>query len=302
MASKRPWYPQYPKDIATDLKYRALPRPAKLTYRELLDLLWLEGCRLPDDPEMLAASLHMEPEAFLADWERIQRPGYECFIPHPDQKGCLTNKRMLQEWRKASQIADTARENGRKGGRPKGAAVGAASGAAKEEAKEEADPAETRAVINKNPEQTRPKAIHSQSQNHKEKHKSPEPAPAQAPPEEELSRLRQRYHSSPGGREIMERTFAALASTRKSGKVAPSVLAGFLGWARGHSAESVLKGCRTYLDKGYAAEGKGEAYLKGIIRNLRPDQSRAGPCGPGNSVFEQMRQKLRAVEPGGAGG
>ena len=70
----------------------------------------------------------------------------------------------------------------------------------------------------------------------------------------------------------------AIASTRRTDKVAPSVLdAQARRWAP-FPQEIVLQACRVYLDRQYAAEGKSEAYLTGIIRQ---EAKRAGQ-GRGN--------------------
>lgn len=74
----------------------------------------------------------------------------------------------------------------------------------------------------------------------------------------------------------MEQAFSAIASTRKSHKVADSVLAAQLRrWAKLPTAQ-VEAGIRKYLDKGYADEGKGEDYLWGIIRKTRTDAAHGG--------------------------
>lgn len=79
--------------------------------------------------------------------------------------------------------------------------------------------------------------------------------------------LKKRY-SNP---HLIDQCFAAIASTRKSGKVADSVLLAQLQkWDR-FPAEQVEAGIRTYLAKDYAGQGKGENYLFGIIRNHNGD-------------------------------
>ena len=67
--------------------------------------------------------------------------------------------------------------------------------------------------------------------------------------------------------ELIEDVFQAIASTRKSGKVADSVLIAQLQiWER-YPVEQVEAAIKIYLDKDYASQGKREAYLLGIIRN-----------------------------------
>lgn len=83
----------------------------------------------------------------------------------------------------------------------------------------------------------------------------------------EIKSFRQQYSDQ----NLLDQCFAAIASTRKSGKVADSVLLAQLQkWDR-FPAEQVEAGIRTYLAKDYASQGKGENYLFGIIRNHNGD-------------------------------
>lgn len=78
-----------------------------------------------------------------------------------------------------------------------------------------------------------------------------------------ISALKLRYPDQ----EIIDRTLQAIATTRKSGKLADTVkLAILKAWAR-YPVDQVIKGVTTYLEKDYAGQGKGERYLLGIIRN-----------------------------------
>ena len=80
--------------------------------------------------------------------------------------------------------------------------------------------------------------------------------------------LRERYSDQ----DLINRVFQAIASTRKSGKVADSVLLAQLQkWER-YPVEQVEAGIRVYLEKDYAGQGKREDYLLGIIRNQKPDE------------------------------
>ncbi|HQB35861.1 MAG TPA: hypothetical protein PLY11_14080 [Syntrophorhabdus sp.] len=79
----------------------------------------------------------------------------------------------------------------------------------------------------------------------------------------EISELKKRYPDQ----ELITRCFSAISSTRKSGRVADSVILGILHqWAR-FPVDQVITGIRTYLEKGYHHQGKDEKYLLGIIRN-----------------------------------
>jgi hypothetical protein len=68
------------------------------------------------------------------------------------------------------------------------------------------------------------------------------------------------------GQEILRQTVQSLATTRRSGKVAASVLDALAGKLARHPEAAVLAGCRIYLERDYAGEGKDEAYLLGIVR------------------------------------
>ena len=77
----------------------------------------------------------------------------------------------------------------------------------------------------------------------------------------EISLLLERYPDQ----ETINQAFHAISSTRKSSRIADTVKLSILrSWER-HPVESVMAGIRTYLEKGYATEGKREAYLLGII-------------------------------------
>ncbi len=82
-----------------------------------------------------------------------------------------------------------------------------------------------------------------------------------------FSSLKNKYDSI-----LVDNVFRAIASTRKSGKVADSILLAQLRkWDR-YPVEQVKTGIRVYLEKDYAGQGKREEYLLGIIRNQKPDE------------------------------
>lgn len=88
----------------------------------------------------------------------------------------------------------------------------------------------------------------------------------------EISLLREKYSDQ----NLIEQAFTAITSTRKSGRVADSVLLAQLQAWEKYPVAQVEAGIRTYLEKNCAAEGKGEKYLLGIIRNqnhVEPKQS-----------------------------
>jgi hypothetical protein len=82
--------------------------------------------------------------------------------------------------------------------------------------------------------------------------------------------LKKRYSDQ----DLIDKAFQAIASTRKSNKVADSVLfAQLQKWDR-YPCEQVESGIRVYLEKDCAGQGKREEYLLGIIRNqtgIKPD-------------------------------
>jgi hypothetical protein len=84
----------------------------------------------------------------------------------------------------------------------------------------------------------------------------------------DLFLLQKRYDEK-----LIDRVFAAIASTRKSNKVADSVLLSQLQKWQRYPVDQVESGIRIYLDKGCADQGKREEYLLGIIRNQKVEES-----------------------------
>lgn len=89
----------------------------------------------------------------------------------------------------------------------------------------------------------------------------------------EISLLLDKLFPSPEGKELFSGIIKAISSTRKTGKVSPSVILSLLLKFDGYPEGQVLAGMKTYLEKGYHAQGKREPYLIGIIRNLKADPS-----------------------------
>jgi hypothetical protein len=81
----------------------------------------------------------------------------------------------------------------------------------------------------------------------------------------DLFSLKSRYPDE----DLIDQVFQAIASTRKTNRVAESVLVAQLQKWEKYPVEQVEAGFRTYLDKGYADQGKREEYLLGIIRNQK---------------------------------
>ena len=81
----------------------------------------------------------------------------------------------------------------------------------------------------------------------------------------DISRLKDRYFDQ----SLIDQAFAAIASIRKSNRVADSVLLAQLQKWEKYPVEQVEAGIRIFLDKDYAAQGKREEYLLAIIRNQK---------------------------------
>ena len=69
---------------------------------------------------------------------------------------------------------------------------------------------------------------------------------------------------------VIDSAIADFRSTRKTGRIADSVILAEFVWWEGHDPDSVVAGLRTYSEKGYAADGKDEKYARGIIRRMGP--------------------------------
>ena len=83
----------------------------------------------------------------------------------------------------------------------------------------------------------------------------------------------------PQDREVIQQTIQAIHSTRRRGKVADSIIQAELRWWDQQDPAQVIQGMRTYLEKGYADQGKGEKYLQGIIRNTDERSAGSSPAG-----------------------
>ncbi|MEI8172705.1 MAG: hypothetical protein WCH07_04375 [Deltaproteobacteria bacterium] len=89
----------------------------------------------------------------------------------------------------------------------------------------------------------------------------------------DISALINRYPDQ----ETIKQAFQAISSTRKSNRIADTVKLSILkSWER-YPVESVMAGMITYIEKGYHDQGKGEKYLLGIIRNIKPADSLSVP-------------------------
>ena len=82
--------------------------------------------------------------------------------------------------------------------------------------------------------------------------------------------LKERYDQ-----ELIDQVFQSIASCRKSNKVADSVLIAQLQKWQRYPVRQVEAAIKTYLEKDYAAQGKREAYLLGIIRNQKAESKQS---------------------------
>ena len=80
----------------------------------------------------------------------------------------------------------------------------------------------------------------------------------------DLLSLKKRYPHQ----DLIDSGIRALASTRKCGKISDNILITQLQKWEKYPVEQVEGAIRIYLDKDYAAQGKKEDYLLGIIRNM----------------------------------
>jgi hypothetical protein len=72
----------------------------------------------------------------------------------------------------------------------------------------------------------------------------------------------------------------AIATTRKNGRVAPSVVHRFAQQLARHPETAVLAACQIYVDRDYASDGKKENYLFGIARSAAKRGSVNGTGAP----------------------
>lgn len=101
---------------------------------------------------------------------------------------------------------------------------------------------------------------------------------------EEIVEERSRY--SPEQLTIIDKAIDAFRSTRRTNRLADSVILTECRWWKTHAVDHVVEGLRTYVEKDCAADGKDEKYARGIIRNL--NGTRATCRLPKKSEFPEM--------------
>ncbi len=110
----------------------------------------------------------------------------------------------------------------------------------------------------------------------------------------DFSELLIRYN--PIQRELIERAFKAITTTRKTGKVSDSILfAQLKAWEK-YSPEKIECAIQTYLEKSCHLEGKDERYLLGIIRNQRAPLPLKNKCEEENPLLARRRE-MESVDP-----
>jgi len=78
----------------------------------------------------------------------------------------------------------------------------------------------------------------------------------------------------------INQAFLAIQSTRTTNRIADTVKLSILKTWERYPVAQVMAGIKTYIEKGYAGQGKGEKYLLGIIRNQNGNGAAEGPQGP----------------------
>ena len=101
---------------------------------------------------------------------------------------------------------------------------------------------------------------------------------------------------SPEGQEVVRQSVSVIATTRKSGKVAQSVLDSLARKLSRYPQPVVLEACRIYLAKDYASQGKAESYLLGIVRGEAKRQDGKGRE-PSSPFVGQMGKSPAPVAP-----
>jgi len=109
----------------------------------------------------------------------------------------------------------------------------------------------------------------------------------------------------PGDQDILKETAEAIARTRKSGKVARSVLDRLAGSLSRYAQPVVIRSCGIYLNRDCASGGKNERYLLGIVRSEskrdsdgRPEEKPASQTKTESQLAMEraLRERARELE------
>lgn len=104
----------------------------------------------------------------------------------------------------------------------------------------------------------------------------------------EIPSLEERYSD----RDLIIQCFEKISSTRKTNRISDSVKLSILHQWEKYPADQVVAGIRIYLDKDYAAQGKNEKYLLGIIRG---NSQQAAANIPGDKVMKKTGSMLDQI-------
>ena len=108
---KQPYMPFYVNDWLSSPRVTVMTPEQRGGYIQLMAYCWASGdASLPDDDEVLA-KLSGLGEGWLKGGCQMVR---DCFEPHPEQNGKLTQRRLYDEWQKRAAWIAKSREGGRK--------------------------------------------------------------------------------------------------------------------------------------------------------------------------------------------
>lgn len=105
----------------------------------------------------------------------------------------------------------------------------------------------------------------------------------------EIQSLEEKYSD----RDLINRCFEAISSTRKTNHISDSVKLNILQRWNKYPVEQVEGAIRIYLEKDYAAQGKKENYLLGIIRGNA--QQKPAASIPGGKVMKRTGSMLDRI-------
>jgi len=102
-------------------------------------------------------------------------------------------------------------------------------------------------------------------------------------------------------KDLIDQAFQAIASTRKTKRIADTVKLSVLRSWQNYPVDQVQEGIRTYISKGYAGQGKGERYLLGIIRHKHQgngqESNSVGFTRTGSSLLDEAMKNFTKYRP-----
>ena len=104
----------------------------------------------------------------------------------------------------------------------------------------------------------------------------------------EIPSLEKRYSDQ----NLIHQCFETISSTRKTNRISDSVKLSILKSWESYPADQVMAGIRIYLEKDYAAQGKDEKYLQGIIRG---NSQKPAPNDPGDKIMKRTGSMLDQI-------